>query len=349
MNERQHNLSGLKRALHPQEQWEWPIAMYLYLAGLGAGALAVGLIADWILKPDIPSKAILRWGALLVTIGAPFLILDLGKKLRFINASLNPRTSWAGRGFLILSTLMITSLVIFGVALLPSILPLINISVPDWIDPELTIYKVLEVVVVVVAVGTAAYTGIFLKSTRYVSLWNTWLLPVLFTISAFSTGSMGIIASLLGYGIIIDNEVARELSHTLMPVEQICVLIEAVVLVLFLVLRYRATETGTMSIRLLLKGRLRFVFWVGIVFLGLLFPTILENISPIFPDTPALTFVAAAALLTGGFFLRYAIVKGGIKDRHPLQKMAGLQYDWKILAAPGSGSSTEQAEEVRHV
>jgi polysulfide reductase chain C len=320
--------------------------MYLYLAGLGAGALAVGLIADWILKPDILSKAILRWGALLVTIGAPFLILDLGKKLRFINASLNPRTSWAGRGFLILSTLMITSLAIFGVALLPSILPLVNISVPDWMDPELAIFRVLEVVVVVVAVGTAAYTGIFLKSTRYVSLWNTWLLPVLFTVSAFSTGSMGIIVSLLGYGIIIDNEVARELSHTLMPVEQICVLVEAVVLVLYLILRYRATDTGAMSIRLLLKGRLRFVFWIGIVFLGLLLPTILENISPIFPDTPVILFIAGAALLTGGFFLRYAIVKGGIKDRHPLQKMAALQYDWKNLAVPVSDSAT-QVEEVR--
>jgi polysulfide reductase chain C len=321
--------------------------MYLYLAGLGAGALAVGLVTDWILQPDIPSKAILRWGAILVTLGAPFLILDLGKKLRFLNASLNPRTSWAGRGFLILSTLMITGLVVFAVSLLPSILPLINISVPGWMDQGLLIFRVLEVVVVVVAVGTAAYTGIFLKSTRYVSLWNTWLLPVLFTVSAFSTGSMGIIVSLLGYGIIIDNEVVRDLSHTLMPVEQVCVLVEAVVLALYVVLRYRASETGAMSIRLLLKGKLRFVFWIGIVFLGLLFPTILENIYSIFPGTPALLFITGASLLTGGFFLRYAIVKGGIKDRHPLQKMAALQYDWTVLAVPGGNRSGTQVEEVR--
>ncbi len=347
-NEKQRNLSGLNRALHPQEQWEWPIAMYLYLAGLGAGALAVGLVIDWILRPDIPSKAILRWGAILVTIGAPFLILDLGRKLRFMNASLNPRTSWAGRGFLILSTLMITGLVVFGVSLLPSVLPLFNINVPGWIDPDLLIFRILEVVVVVVAIGTAAYTGIFLKSTRYIALWNTWLLPLLFTISAFSTGSMGIIVSLLGYGIIIDNEIVKNLSHTLMPVEQICVLIETIVLILFMVLRYRTAETGAMSIRLLLKGRLRFVFWIGIIFLGMLLPTILENMSPVFPDTPALLFISGAALLTGGFFLRYAIVKGGIKDRHPLQKMAGLQYDWMSLTIPDTENTEMQPQGIRH-
>jgi polysulfide reductase chain C len=337
-SEKRHNLSGLSRVLHPQEQWEWPIAAYLYLAGLGAGALAVGLIADWILHPNIPSKAILRWGVILVTIGAPFLILDLGKKLRFLNASLNPWTSWAGRGFLILSTLMITGLIIFGVSLLPSVLPLLNIKVPTWINPDLRIFRILEVVVVVVAIGTAAYTGIFLKSTRYITLWNTWFLPVLFTVSAFSTGTMGIIVSLLGYGLIIDKQVVIDLSHTLMPVEQICVLLEAVVLAAFVVLRYRAGETGTRSVRLLLTGKLRFVFWVGIVALGLVFPIILENVYSRFPDYPALLYVTGASLLTGGFFLRYGIVKGGIKDRHPLQKMAALQYDWQALKIKSQGS-----------
>ena len=198
-------LSGLRRHLHPQEEWEWPIAVYLYLAGFGAGAVAAGLLADWVLQPEIPSRAVLLWGPVFVAVGAPFLILDLGRKMRFLNAALNPRTSWAGRGFIILSTLILTGLAVFAASLLPSVLPLVGIGSPAWLDSGSTLFRALEIVVFVFAIGTAAYTGIFLKSTRYVALWNTWLLPVLFLVSALSTGTMGIVVALLGYGSIANN------------------------------------------------------------------------------------------------------------------------------------------------
>jgi len=344
MHIKQSIINGLERTVHPQEQWEWPIAVYLYMAGLGAGAFAIGLLTDYILHPDIPSRAILLWGPILVTIGAPFLILDLGKKLRFINASLNPWTSWAGRGFLILSTLMITGLIVFGVNLLPSVLPLLNIEVPSWINPELTIYKVLEIIALVFSIGTAAYTGIFLKSTRYVGLWNTWFLPALFLISALSTGSMGIIIATMGYGVIADNSILRELSHELMPVEQILVLVEAVVLALYIFMRYRAQGSALKSVRLLLNGKYRFVFWAGIIGLGMLLPVILEFIYSRFPEYPVILFITGASLLTGGFFLRLGVVKSGMKELHPLHKMLVLQYDWKALDKPAYG----QEKEVSH-
>jgi polysulfide reductase chain C len=340
------DISGIERSLHPQEQWEWPIAVYLYLAGLGAGAFAIGLLVDWIIHPDIPSRAILLWGPILVTMGAPFLILDLGKKTRFINASLNPWTSWAGRGFIILSTLMITGLIVFGVNLLPSILPLLNIHVPSWLDPNLIIFRVLEVIALAFSFGTAAYTGIFLKSTRYVGLWNTWLLPVLFLVSALSTGSMGIIVSLLGYGLISGNETLRNLSENIMPVEQILVVVEALVLASYVVLRYRAQGTALKSIHLLLSGKYKFIFWVGIIGLGMILPVIFENVYNIFPGYPALLFIAGACLLTGGFLLRYGVVKGGIKDQHPLHKMLALQYDWKALRKPDAKLTAPRGKEV---
>lgn len=344
MYTKQAIINGLERTVHPQEQWEWPIAVYLYLAGLGAGAYAIGLLTDYILSPDLPSRAILLWGPILVTLGAPFLILDLGKKLRFINASLNPWTSWAGRGFIILSTLMITGLIVFGVNLLPSVLPLLNLEVPGWINPELTIYKVLEIIALIFSFGTAAYTGIFLKSTRYVGLWNTWFLPALFLISALSTGSMGIIVSLMGYGLIADNNILQELSHQLTPVEQILVLIEAVVLALYIIMRYRDQGSALKSVQLLLNGKYKFVFWVGIIGLGLLLPTILELVQRIFPEYPYILFVTGASALTGGFFLRYGVVKSGMKELHPLHKMLILQYDWKALDKLTYG----QNKEVNH-
>ncbi len=330
MKTRIEGLSSLKRHLHPQEQWEWPIAVYLYLAGLGAGAFAVGLLTDWLLHPTLPSRAVLLWGPIFVALGAPFLILDLGKKLRFLNACLNPRSSWAARGFLILTTLMITGLIVFAGSFLPWALPIFGINSPSWLNGNLPLFKVFEVIALVFSLGTAAYTGVFLKSVRYVSLWNTWILPVLFVASALSTGSMGIIVSLMGFGIAGHNEAMQALSHRVIPFEQALVIVEAIILIAFIFLRYRAGDTATNSMRLLMRGKLKLVFWAGIVALGLLLPTIVENIYSRFPDYPALLFVTGASALAGGFFLRFGVVKGGVKNEHPLHKMVPLHYNWRL-------------------
>ncbi len=329
--------SGMKRHMHTQEQWEWPIAVYLYLAGLGAGALAVGLLTDWIRHPNLPTRAILLWGPLFVAVGAPFLILDLGKKKRFLNACLNPRSSWAARGFLILSTLIIAGLAVFAASFLPWVLPILGFQSPAWLDGSLPVFRGLEIVAIVFAFGTAAYTGVFLKSVRYISLWNSWFLPVLFTVSALSTGSMGIIVALLGFGLAGHNDTLRELSHSIIPVEQSLAVVEALVLILFMALRHRVGETAAESVRLLMRGKLKLIFWAGVVTLGLLLPVILENVYSRFPGYPAILFVTGASLLTGGFFLRYGVVKGGIKDEHPLHKMVGMQYDWR-MTSPESGA-----------
>ncbi len=208
------------------------------------------------------------------------------------------------------------------------------------------VFRILEVIAIVFAFGTAAYTGVFLKSVRYVSLWNTWFLPVLFVASALSTGSMGIIVSLFGFGLAGHNEAMTALSHRLVPVEQVLVAAEAVALMLFLVLRHRAGETAGNSMRLLLSGRLKLVFWAGIVTLGLLLPTIIENVYSRLPDYPALLFITGASALAGGFFLRFGVVKGGVKNEHPLHKMVPMQYDWRMTSAESGAFEDREAPDA---
>ena len=250
---------------------------------------------------------------------------------------------------MILSTLIVTGMIVFAVSLLPWALPYLGFAVPAWLDANLPLFRALEIVAVIFAFGTAAYTGVFLKSTRYVALWNTWLLPILFLISAMSTGSMGVIVSLFGAGEITHNEAFNELAHTIMSVEQGLVAVEAVVLALFMAMRNCSSEVGKCSVRLLLKGRMKFVFWGGVVVLGLALPPVLEFVYSRFPNYPALIFITGASLLTGGFFLRYGVVKGGIKDEHPLHKMAPLQYDWKAMAQPHNPGLASRGEGVRDI
>jgi polysulfide reductase chain C len=325
------------RHLRPQEEWKAIIAIYLYLAGMGAGSFIIGTLIHWLgvtLNPSFVAfinilgyrldltRVPIFWGPIMVSIGAPFLILDLGIKRRFMYACLNPRTSWVARGFLILSAFIVFGLVLLVKSLLPF----------EWLYPESALWHIPEAFAVVLALGTAIYTGILLKATKSIPLWNTYLLPLLFLVSALSTGSMAIILSTLGTGFFSHDAGAL---RVLMGGEQILVVIEGIVLYLYLYRRYRATEQGKDSVRLLLFGEKKLVFWGGIVLLGFIFPVILENIASFFHGNMALIFVSGLILLCGGFFLRVGVLSAGIKGQIPTQRLIEIQYDLRAVEIKG--------------
>ena len=333
MINKQYDLSGLTRVSHPQKEWEWPIAVYLFMAGMGAGAFAVGLLTDWILHPDIPSKGMLLWGPMLVVMGAPFLILDLGKKLRFINASFNPWTSWAARGFVILSSLMVSGMIAFALALLPDILPSFNVRVPIWMAEGNTVSTLFQTIALVLSFGTAAYTGVFLKSVKYVSLWNSWLLPLLFLVSALSTGTMVLIVFLLGFGLFSSNEQIIILTRNLIPVEMILIMLEAVVLAWWL---YSLKNTGkiTVSQRQHLFRKSYPSLVMGFVLAGAAWLSSFHISTAFFSPYAITLLISGISVLAGGFMLRFDVVKSGTRDQHPMHKMAAMQYNWRALGTP---------------
>jgi polysulfide reductase chain C len=321
------------RHLRPQEEWKGIIAIYLYLAGMGAGCFIIGILIHWLgvtlNPPFVPSinifgyrldltKIPIFWGPIMVSIGAPFLILDLGIKRRFMYSCLNPRTSWVARGFLILSTFIVFGLVLLTKAVLPF----------EWLSAESTLWHIPEVIAFVFAFGTAIYTGILLKATKSIPLWNTYLLPLLFLVSALSTGTIAIVLSTLGTGLLSHDAGALKF---LIGGKQILVVIEGIVLYLYLYRGYRATEQGKDSVRLLLFGEKKLIFWGGIVLLGFIFPVILENIASFFHGNVVLIFVSGLILLCGGFFLRLGVLSAGIKEQIPTQRLIEIQYDMRAM------------------
>jgi polysulfide reductase chain C len=316
------------RILRPQEEWKEIIAVYLYLAGMGAGSYIIGTIINWFIDPsrlisifgfrvDV-AKAALLWGPILVAIGAPFLILDLGIKKRFLYAALNPRTSWVARGFIILSIFIVFGIVLFAKSVLPF----------EWLYPNSSFWYIAEVITIVFAFATAFYTGILLKATKSIPLWNTYLLPLLFLVSALSTGSMAIILSSLGINLFsLDATVLK----ILIGGEQILVVMEGIVLFLYLSQRYKASEQGKDSVRLLLFGEKKVLFWGGIVLLGFIFPVVLESISSLTRGNPLLIFTAGVVLLCGGFFLRLGVLSAGIREEIPMQRLMEIKYELRTM------------------
>jgi formate-dependent nitrite reductase membrane component NrfD len=135
---------------------------------------------------------------------------------------------------------------------------------------------------------------------------------------------MAIILSTLGSGLFThDATTLKALTRG----EQILVVIEGVVLYLYLSQRYRASEQGKDSVRLLLFGEKKFIFWGGVVLLGFIFPFVLEIIAAFFHGNVWLIFSSGVILLCGGFFLRLGVLSAGIKEQIPMQRWAEFQYD----------------------
>ena len=296
-----------------QAVWGWKVAAYLFLAGVGAGAYAAGAVADFLGTGwETASRTGITLGPLLVLVSTVFLIADLGVPGGFLRAGARPRSSWISRGVLIL-----TPFVIIG---------LINIFLLFWpwhlLQGAHTARLALEGVGIALALLTMVYTGLLLGAVRPILFWNNAMLPVLFLLSALSTGLMVIMLALSVSPAASGFSLHAQL-YGLARADALILGFEAVVVFFYLQGCY-ASPASRPSAELLLTGSLAPIFWAGLVASGIAFPLVYELValSPASKEVEtALAMAASIFGLAGGLLLRYLIVAGGM--RIPL-KAAGM-------------------------
>ena len=290
----------------PQAVWRWKIAAYLFLAGTGAGAVIVGVVGDF-MGYAIPAKIAIAFGIPAVAVSTLFLIMDLGHPAKFFRAMLHPGTSWISRGFFIVSALIVSG----------------GLTVILWVWPFGSVLAVnqglrtaLEVIALVLAVATCIYTGILIGIVVSRPFWNNPLLPILFLISAVSTGIGAvffitpIVSSVLG----IASPKTAEFVTRLESADMILIIVEAMAIYLYLTLVFdRAPEAAS----LLLTGKLSRLFWGGFLVVGLLVPMVIEYFASMMHEGVSqslLTLVAGVLVLIGGFLMRLLILAAGIRS-----------------------------------
>jgi polysulfide reductase chain C len=322
------------RAAEPQDSWGWQIAGYLYLGGLGAGAFAVAVLLDWFgfrLTVSLPGatstwawdwpQLLLYWGPLVTASGALLLIFHLGKNWHlFLTAGRNPRTSWLARGFLILSGFIVLGVVVLAVAVL----------LPGWAARLPVPWRVIQALGLVLALGTAIYTGVLLKSMKYIPAWNVPQLPFLFLASAISTGSMGVLVAATAYRLAVtDATSTAALIHAIDVSEPLILACEAALLALYVRHLAKGKPEGVLSARMLLSGSWRYRFWIGVVCGALAWPFILDAVN-LGVGSDVLGLAAATTVLIAGFVLRLGVLAIGIKERPPLYALSR----WRAERAP---------------
>lgn len=240
-----------------QQHWGWLIVIYLFLGGLGAGAYLTSYAAGkgWLGR----SPALQRTGyfiaAPVVALGTLLLVFDLGQGLKkpwlLIGLLKNPRSvmTW---GVYILACFILVGLVVGYMAWKKKVMP-------QWL---LDLGAFL-------ALATGAYTGLLVAVVQAIPFWNTYLMPVLFVVSALSTGMSA--ASLLAYPIEKNLETDE---RRICQLHLFMVGAEILLLVIFLgsVLSGLQGPIALQSATIILTGSLALPFWLLLVGVGLAVP-----------------------------------------------------------------------------
>ena len=293
--------------------WGAPIAMYLFLAGLGAGAFvaatAVGRMAPQA-KRTVRAGRVIALGA--VAVGLVLLMVDAK------GGFLHP---W--RFALLLGN--VQSVMTWGVVFLAALVVIAAVVVVRDLLKKSVPFG-LEAAGCGFAIAVAMYTGVLLGVVKTFPLWNSAVLPFLFLVSAMSTG---VCAVFLFARLVCPSEVEKlaflERVHGWLP------WVETVLVVALLFFVGLSSEAGAASVVALLTGQWALVFWLGFVVVGLALPLVLHlaqgrvgagvrdacgaevhGVCPQVESGRACGAVSDVATIVGGFLLRYLVVMAAL-------------------------------------
>lgn len=308
--------------------WGWQPALYLFLGGMGAGAFimaAVLFLIDKVKHQRIICASM--WASLVsLAIGLLLLLTELISPVRglLMWRSFGHFTSWMTYG----AWGAFAAMMVFGLSALLATKPfgVWLAKKCKWFDAHgMKLRRVLAVIGIVLGCFVAVYTGMLLKSAGSVPLWDTLLLPCLFTVSAFDTGVA--LVELIALSLSKKEALASNARILMERIVVVLVLVEGVVITVFLASMFAGDmssaigRTGAVSASLLVSGNLAGLFWVLVVLLGLVTPLAMAIVGLVahkkkkaLSDSCEKSLIACGALgaLIGGCALRFLILAAGI-------------------------------------
>ena len=250
-----------------QTVWGWQPALYLFLGGMGGGCFLTAAILY--LKDAAHNRRTVcasMWAATIsLAVGLLLLLAELITPVRGLMMwqSFSHFTSWMTFG----AWGAFAAIVVFG---LSAIFATEKVKVPA------NARRMLAIIGIVLGAFVAVYTGMLLMAPASVPFWNTPLLPLLFTVSAFDTGVA--LVEVMAMVAARKDPLAADAKRFLERCVVVLVLVEMVVLAAFLVAALAGSgldaegATAAASASMLVEGPLAGWFWVLLVAAGLALP-----------------------------------------------------------------------------
>ncbi len=299
--------------------WGFPIAMYLFLAGMGAGAFLTAVVAEMYNK--VAFRPLIRAGlvlsGILVALGIPFLIADLGagrtQPWRLILLFANP-----------------TSPMTWGVWVLTPFIPLgivLGWLEVEFLNPPWRIVRWFRALVTrwrtrllqagtLLALSIAIYTGLLLGVVHGVPLWNTSILPMLFFVSALSTGLAAcvVLSQITAVGMEHDGVHLAKSYFYVNQIHSALIVVETVFIFCWLFIVANGSVTAAQSVELLLTGKYSLFFWIGIGFFGVVDPLVIYIYEVVLgkPLKPYWVLISDSSVILGGLVLRYLVIAAAV-------------------------------------
>ena len=258
--------------------WPWPIAVYLFFAGISGGALSVALFIRFYKKQTV-NTPFLKASALVsfvtIALGMLCLVLDLTNPLFFwrilVYYNLN---SVMSVGVIALSAYipLVALIALFAledeIKQIPLLHPLLSI-----IDKLRGVRRPSEILVLVLALSVCAYTGFLISALIRFPIINTSVLPALFVASGLSAGAAA--AKMLAVGMFKEDLHSQDMK-ILHGAEWPIMLAEALFLFMIIMSLMTGNAGAQSAFEAFHSGTWSMVFWLGVVGLGFGGPLLLN-------------------------------------------------------------------------
>jgi len=326
--------------------WNWAVAVYLFVAGLSAGAFAISALSYFLGEEKY--QDITRIGAYIapfpLIVGILLLIYDLERPFIFWKLLVNLQThSVMSLGAWLLVIFSILSFVYFYLWL-PD-----RFDVVEWIRKALpqsdksALVRLLKtspllnrftrkslnelrgwiaMAGVPISLSVGIYTGVLLGALAARPFWNNPMLPMLFLVSALKTGTASICmigCVVKGFGGMPRQKIETN-KFVIHSIDFFLMILSIIALLLFVFGLYTSSRSSLEAAALIMGGQYTFLFWGVVVALGVMFPLILElyELVPHFTrraamrdHNPWISGAVSLSVLVGGFVLRYVVVYAG--------------------------------------
>ena len=227
-------------------------------------------------------------GFVLTALGTLFFLVHLGRPVAAIRAVLKPQNSWISRGVLFISTFLILAFI--SIVLL-------------WfkINPPVALLAITGIIGFFMMI----YAGFAMNSVNGIPFWNTPLVPILLAISGSWAGAEITLATSMLAGSF--TTIAPQLEEFIRILLVFFIFIFAVYM---LNARFGA-PAGQASVKEIVSGKSKWLFWIVIVVLGVIFPLAVVAYSFVTPleIIKPLLILAVITELVGDFTLRYLIMR----------------------------------------
>ena len=286
--------------------WGYPIALYLFFAGLSAGGFVFTAVFSRLSsgQAEVAEQKSAIVLPFLLGFGILMLILDLGRKLAFwkllLHFNIDSPMSMGLWILIVFSILLLLWAVIWLPEGIHSRLPILSVWVlklKTWNRERIGLWGSA------LAILVAVYTGVLLSSAA-VPLWN-YALPLLFLFSSLSTGfALGLLPGLASDA----GKKAGENKYEDFSLKRYRLLLigQLLAVSIFLLVTY-VTQPQKVMINLV-NGWIGCLWWFGAIGAGILFPLIIT-----FLKTKSRWFLSAAIIveLGGAFLLRWSLLLAG--------------------------------------